>query len=244
VNRGSAFGAAKEREVMEIFVSYGWWVGRSAGSHGSADLVCLKAGEPSLLVQVKGGDGNLFKGFGPRDRMQLKADAAKAGAFPMLCRWRKESKSWLLIAPQEWPPDTPARHQPDYYVEEGSGCWIWMKARTADGYGLGCRTGRTWLMHRFYYEQHIGPIPEGLQLDHLCSVRACVNPDHLEPVTQIENHLRGRLTRLTAGQVNAIRTSDEAASVLAERHGIGRGYVWRIRTGQARKDVPLRKTAA
>ena len=45
--------------------------------------------------------------------------------------------------------------------------------------------------HRWSYQHHIGPVPEGLVLDHLCRVRHCVNPDHLEPVTSRENTLRG-----------------------------------------------------
>ena len=47
------------------------------------------------------------------------------------------------------------------------------------------------LAHRWSYEYHVGPIPDGLQLDHLCRVRHCVNPQHLEPVTARENTLRG-----------------------------------------------------
>jgi hypothetical protein len=45
--------------------------------------------------------------------------------------------------------------------------------------------------HRLYYELEKGPIPKGLTLDHLCRVRCCVNPDHLEPVTPVENVMRG-----------------------------------------------------
>lgn len=58
------------------------------------------------------------------------------------------------------------------------GCWLWL-GRLSDGYGWFANTG----VHRWSYEHHVGPIPEGLTIDHLCRVRNCVNPDHLEPVT-------------------------------------------------------------
>ena len=57
-----------------------------------------------------------------------------------------------------------------------SGCWIWTDTPTSAGYGvLGVGGGRQVLAHRFSYENFVGPIPEGLQIDHLCRVRACVN---------------------------------------------------------------------
>ena len=71
------------------------------------------------------------------------------------------------------------------------GCWRWTAARVQDGYGQFKFNGRMVGSHRFAYEQYVGPIPEGLQIDHLCRNRWCVNPLHLEPVTQRENILRG-----------------------------------------------------
>ena len=71
-------------------------------------------------------------------------------------------------------------------------CWRWRSgAARSDGYGQ-FWDGRTMRpAHRFAYEAIVGPVPEGMVLDHLCRVRDCVNPDHLEVVTQGENQRRG-----------------------------------------------------
>lgn len=73
----------------------------------------------------------------------------------------------------------------------GSACWLWTAAVGSGGYGVVWQTGSLLYAHRFAYEAVIGPVPEGLHIDHLCRVRNCVRPDHLEPVTQRENILRG-----------------------------------------------------
>jgi hypothetical protein len=79
------------------------------------------------------------------------------------------------------------------------GCWVWTGV-TENGYGRIRVNGRNVLTHRAAYEMFIGPIPEGLDLDHLCRNRSCANPFHLEPVTRGENSRRG-----VAGQVAAER---------------------------------------
>lgn len=75
----------------------------------------------------------------------------------------------------------------NYVPEPNTGCWLWLGA-VSNGYGraLGGK-----LAHRLMYEREVGAVPDGLDLDHLCRVRSCVNPAHLEPVTRRENLLRG-----------------------------------------------------
>lgn len=71
------------------------------------------------------------------------------------------------------------------------GCWLWSAATNDAGYGLIHWRRRSYLAHRFAYENLVGDIPDGLELDHLCRVRNCVNPAHLEAVTRQVNALRG-----------------------------------------------------
>ncbi len=89
-----------------------------------------------------------------------------------------------------------------------NGCWIWTLARASNGYGLigrGGHYGLKALVHRVAYEELVGPIPKGLTIDHLCRVRACCNPEHLEPVSMRENLMRGEtLTARKAQQTHCI----------------------------------------
>jgi hypothetical protein len=73
----------------------------------------------------------------------------------------------------------------------GDGCWEWIGAKAHGGYGSIWWKGRTCSSHRVAYECLVGPIPEGLTLDHLCRNRACARPDHLEAVSSRVNTLRG-----------------------------------------------------
>jgi hypothetical protein len=76
-------------------------------------------------------------------------------------------------------------------VHKTETCWLWTAGRIGAGYGT-IRVGdRAMLAHRFAYEELVGTIPDGLELDHLCRVRHCVNPAHLEAVTGRVNSQRG-----------------------------------------------------
>lgn len=87
-----------------------------------------------------------------------------------------------------------------------SGCWIpTQKPRPADGYVQRTCKKQKISLHRLMYETLVGPIPEGLVIDHLCRERSCCNPEHLEVVTQQENICRGEIGR-NSGQYNRSKT--------------------------------------
>lgn len=102
--------------------------------------------------------------------------------------------------------------------EPNTGCWIWTAAIQADGYAKFKVKGAMINAHRVSYELYIGQIPEGLELDHTCRVPSCVNPKHLEPVTNAENARRrwvkGYRTGNNAGYV--FTSIKERAAKVAE----------------------------
>lgn len=122
------------------------------------------------------------------------------------------------------------------YIINEEGCWIWQLYIDPNGYGTICITSNgkevTWLAYNWYYFQKFGNIPNNMDLDHLCRNRACVNPDHLEPVTRAVNTQRGELAKLDAAQILEIRklysTGLYHQSYLASRFGVTQGLISQI----------------
>jgi hypothetical protein len=122
-------------------------------------------------------------------------------------------------------------------VDAESGCWLWQRGIHHSGYAFVARQ----LAHRYVYELHRGPIPEGLTLDHLCRVRHCVNPEHLEPVTMTENLRRGRVAKVTVDQVRAMRSRVASGEMTITEAGLAYGVTyfqaWNIVRRKSWKDV-------
>lgn len=110
-----------------------------------------------------------------------------------LCRRHYKAARRALVRK---PPETvEARILRLVKVDPDSGCWVWIGSSNEHGYGILYYGGTRAYAHRAAYETWVAPIPEGLTLDHVrargCKTTLCVNPAHLEPVTQAVNTLRG-----------------------------------------------------
>lgn len=117
------------------------------------------------------------------------ADCGNVRKYRELCgmHYQRLHKTGSL----DYAPPTPAQR---FFakVNKTEACWIWTGATQADGYGrFFVAAGEVTNAHRYAFELLVGPIPDGLVLDHLCRVKSCVNPDHLQAVTVAENNRRG-----------------------------------------------------
>lgn len=153
------------------------------------------------------------------------------------------SKGWIRGEPLRFirghanrTKQRPPLDESDYTVEDRgykTPCWIRIGFTTSTGYGKVAVAGRQMYAHRVMYEQKVGPIPEGMELDHLCRQTKCIRPDHLEPVTRAINLRRGNGAKLTVEDVRAIRAAPSTKSTksLAECYGLSESQMSRVRRG-------------
>lgn len=128
-------------------------------------------------------------------------------------------------------------------ADSATGCWVWTSSLDHSGYGLFWYEGKSTRAHRLVYEWMVGQIPEGLQINHLCNNRKCVNPAHLEIVTIQENNAymvaqdrqakgEDNHSKLTEEQVMAIRTTYAAGGTshrkLAREYSVSHSVIGRI----------------
>jgi hypothetical protein len=128
----------------------------------------------------------------------------------------------------------------DYTVEDRghtTPCWIAKTKKSNGRYALTRIDGREVYMHRAMYEQVVGAIPVGLQIDHLCRITRCIRPEHLESVTPATNIHRSRAAKLTEAQARRVRYGKEPISFLCSELGVSFGLLYQIRRGEIWKGV-------
>jgi len=119
------------------------------------------------------------------------------------------AKGWIKGESMRFIKGHQCRLSPVEYLEQDMGyetpCWVWQRSIAPSGYGGVRVAGKTRTAHSVYYERVNGPVPVGTELDHLCRVRSCCNPAHLEAVPHTINARRGARTILSVFEVRDIK---------------------------------------
>ena len=116
-------------------------------------------------------------------------------------------------------------------VDPKTGCWIWQRACDQKGYGFASvGNGKSRRAHIVSYHRVYGPVPAGYELDHLCRTLPCINPAHLQAVTDAVNTRRGNVAVLTMTKAREIRVLAETMTgpELADRFNVHHATIYRI----------------
>lgn len=129
-----------------------------------------------------------------------------------------------------------------YELGEPDECWPWIgRVSEKTGYGKKQWFGKTWLAHRWMWVQCRGPIPEGMVINHICGNRSCVNPYHMEVVTQAENCQHGNGAKLSKEQAAFIKwqsdRSAKNAARLAKEMCVSKQLIRDVWAGRAWKNL-------
>lgn len=154
------------------------------------DMICDLVGQGLLDPEPEG------ESYAVRRNGELKVEPDGA---PILQNLRVIVRTWDA-PPFKANAKLIMRHFRKVWVAE-NGCWLWRGAVQSDGYGNLGINGQWWLAHRWFYTVLVGPIPDGLTVDHLCFNRICVNVAHMEAITRSENlkRAKARITHCVNG---------------------------------------------
>lgn len=167
------------------------------------------------------------------------------GQHTSIAKWTSPRDHMIKGEPRLFRAGHQKRNNLSYTIDPGTGCWLWDGHCNTSGYGQFRLGGpKMKLAHRYYWEQRFGSVPEGKELHHLCQIRRCVNPDHLELLSRkqhrpLANKPKPFLiwnTKLTSADVLEIRVlrGKETQSSLAKRFGVSQAHISRIQLGKAR----------
>jgi hypothetical protein len=173
--------------------------------------------------------------------MSIRLCECGCGETPTISNITDTSRGWKRGEPRRFVKGHRShlkRLSQDPYREEDRGyttpCWIWLRTISHDGYAQQKIIGESHVAHKNNYMRKFGPVPNGKVLDHLCKVRCCVNPDHLEVVSHTENLRRrhdAKLDRQKVNEIKALRGKGKTLNELAAQFNVQANTISRVLSG-------------
>jgi len=143
------------------------------------------------------------------------------GERTAIMQWDEPRLGYTKGAPRKFVAGHNRRCKLTYTINPDTGCWVWDGSVNTSGYGQFRRNGKMTVAHRYFYEQLVGPVPDGLDLHHTCEIRNCVNPTHLVPLTTKEHlalHPQTSLTNEDKAEIRRLRDKVFQRDLAARYH--------------------------